>query len=125
LTGGAREVPERQRTLRATIEWSYDLLEEEERRLFTTLAVFAGGFTLEAAEAVCDTELDRLASLVDKSLVRRDGDRFLVLETLREFALEQLAASGAAPQMRERHAAYSLELAEAAYAERIEKEAEW
>jgi predicted ATPase/class 3 adenylate cyclase len=125
LTGGARDVPARQRTLRATIEWSYDLLEEEERRLFTTLAVFAGGFTLEAAETVCDAELDRLASLVDKSLVRRDGDRFLVLETLREFALEQLAASGTAPQIRERHAAYSLELAEAAYAERIEKEAEW
>ncbi len=90
LAGGARDAPERQRTLRAAIAWSYDLLEEHEQRLFARLAVFAGGWTLEAAEAVCEGDLDTLASLVDKSLVRAREGRFSMLETIREFARERL-----------------------------------
>src|SRR5439155_15158418 len=76
LTGGPRDAPERQRTLRATIAWSHDLLSADEQRLFARLSVFAGGCTLEAAETVCAADLDVLESLVDKSLVRRSGDRF-------------------------------------------------
>jgi predicted ATPase len=106
LTGGARDVPERQRTLRATIEWSYELLEPEEQELFARLAVFAGGCPLEAAEEVCEAELDTICSLVDKSLLRQSADRFWMLETIREFAGEQLAASGDEEVLRERHAAY-------------------
>src|SRR5204863_4272272 len=75
LAGGARDVPERQQTIRNAIAWSYDLLDEDERDLFAQLGVFAGGFTLEAAEAVCETSLDAVAGLVDKSLVRREGER--------------------------------------------------
>ena len=93
LTGGARDAPERQRTLRTTIAWSYDLLDEECGRLFARLSVFAGGFPLEAAEAACDAELETLATLVDVSLLKAIGDnRFLLLETIREFAAEHLPA---------------------------------
>src|SRR5262245_54122968 len=125
LTGGARDLPERQQTLRRTIAWSYDLLDAAEQRLFRRLAVFVGGCTLEAAEAVCAVEgdlgidvLDGLGSLVDKSLLRQGEQerepRFGLLETTREFALEHLQASGELGDLRRRHAAYFLGLAEEA-----------
>jgi predicted ATPase/class 3 adenylate cyclase len=115
LAGGQRDAPERQRTLRATIEWSHELLTDTEQRLFGRLAVFRGGWTLEAAEGVTDADLDSLQSLVDKSLIRvRDTGRFLMLETIREFAAERLAASGEANELRGRHAAIFLALAEEA-----------
>jgi tetratricopeptide (TPR) repeat protein len=105
-------VPERQRTLRATIEWSYELLGTEERRLFVSVAVFAGSFDIEAAESVADADLDGLASLIDKSLLRRTADgRFFMLETIREFALEQLAELDEATALRDCHAAFYLEAA--------------
>jgi predicted ATPase/Flp pilus assembly protein TadD len=112
LTGGARDVPDRQRTLRGTIAWSYELLDETEKRLFTQLAVFVGGFTLDAAEQVCDTDLDTLASLVEKSLVRQGEDRFRMLETIREFALERLEESREPEQVKRRHVEFFLALAE-------------
>ena len=112
LTGGTRDAPERHRTLRATIEWSYDLLSDEERRLFARLAVFIGSFALEAAEAICDAAVDTFAGLVDKKLVRQRDDRFFLLETIREFAHAQLEASGDEADLRERHADFFVELAE-------------
>jgi predicted ATPase/class 3 adenylate cyclase len=114
LTGGARDLPERQRTLRATIEWSYELLSPQEQRLFARLAVFTGGCMLEAAEVVAEADLDTLQSLVDKSLLRHTENRFLMLETIREYATEQLEASGEYDELRRRHAEHFLELAEAA-----------
>jgi predicted ATPase/class 3 adenylate cyclase len=111
LTGGARDLPERQRTLRATIEWSYELLTPEEQRLFSRLAVFLGGCTLEAAEKIAEAELDTLQSLVDKSLVRHSGDRYWMLETIREYASEHLRASGDVDATERRHAEYFLALA--------------
>jgi predicted ATPase len=99
LTAGSRDAPERQRTLRATIEWSYELLTPDERQLFARLAVFAGSFDLEAAEAVADADIDDLAALVDKSLLRRTADgRFFMLETIREFSRERLAESDKADE---------------------------
>ena len=112
LIGGARDLPERQRTLRSTIEWSHDLLTEEEQRLFHRLAVFSGGCTLEAAEEICEADVDTLQSLVDKSLLRHSGERYWFLETIREFALERLEESGEAEVLCRRHAAFFLELAE-------------
>ena len=109
LTGGPRDAPERQRTLRAAIEWSHDLLDEPERLAFARLGVFVGGWTLEAAEAVAGDVLDELEALVDRSLVVRAGDRFAMLETIHEFARERLDDA-----VRDRHAAWALELAEAA-----------
>ena len=114
LTGGARDRPERQRTLRATIEWSYDLLTEDEQRLFRRLAVFVGGCTLDAAEAVADADIDPLQSLVDKSLVRHTGERYWMLESIREYASEHLEDSGEVENLRTRHAHYFLQLAESA-----------
>ena len=126
LTGGARDLPARQQTIRTTIDWSYHLLAEGERRLFWRLAVFVGGWTMEAAEAVCrgdgDLPIDVLAgleSLADNHLIRQevtpDGSvRFRRLETIREYALERLAASGEAETLRRQHAAYYLALAETA-----------
>jgi predicted ATPase len=114
LLRGGRDAEARQRTLRATIEWSYELLTEEEKRLFAGLSVFAGGCTLEAAETVCDADLDALQSLVDKNLVRHTDERFWILETIREFALERLEDSGGAEDLRRRYAAYFLELGELA-----------
>jgi predicted ATPase/DNA-binding SARP family transcriptional activator len=111
LTGGPRDAPQRQRTLRAAIEWSHDLLEESERDAFADLGVFAGGWTLDAAEEVVGDVLDPLESLIDRSLVVRAGDRFQMLETIREFARERLADA-----VRDRHAAWALALAEAAEA---------
>jgi predicted ATPase len=134
LTRGARDVPQRQQTLRNTIAWSYDLLAEGEKALFRRLAVFAGGFTLEAVQAVCVLDaastapsedgafvavLDQLAQLLDKSLVltqqgERGEPRFTMLETIHEYASEQLVVSGEAAALQERHADYFLRVAEEA-----------
>ena len=125
LTGGARDAPERQRTLRATIEWSYDLLDAASRQPFARLAVFAGSFQLAAAEEVCDAELDALAALVDLSLLKPVGDdRFVLLETIREYAHEKLDESGEADDLGRRHAEFFRRLAEEAYAHRFDAEAE-
>jgi tetratricopeptide (TPR) repeat protein len=108
LTSGARDAPERQRTLRATIAWSHDLLDDHEQQLFAHLAVFAGGCTLEAGEAVSDADLDTLGSLLDKSLLRRDESRYRMLETIREFAHERLDEAAEADEIRRRHAEHFL-----------------
>jgi predicted ATPase len=113
LTSGAHDVPERQRTLRGTVEWSYRLLTAEEQQLFARLAVFVGGFELEAAEAVCSADLDVLQSLVDKSLLRRGEDgRFFMLVTIRELALEKLRDLPDASSLQGRHDHHFLGLAE-------------
>jgi predicted ATPase/serine/threonine protein kinase len=124
LTGGARDLPGRQQTLRGTVDWSYGLLNAAEQRLFRRLSVFTGGCTLEAVEAVCDTKgdlgvdvLDGMASMVDKSLAQQveqaDAEtRFVMLSTLREYALERLSESDDASATRRAHAAYYLVLAE-------------
>ncbi|NND70510.1 MAG: tetratricopeptide repeat protein, partial [Rhodothermales bacterium] len=112
LTVGARDLPERQRTLRATIDWSHGLLNENEKLLFRRLAVFAGGYTHDAVESVCyenDTrhrELDELTSLVEKGLVYQSNGRFNMLQTIRDFSIEKLAASEEEDEMRSRHADY-------------------
>ncbi len=124
LTGGSRTALPRQQTLRATIDWSYNLLSEAEQALFGRLSVFAGGWTLEAAEAVCCGEgieawevLDLLTSLVEKSLVlveEQNGQaRYHLLETVRQYGGERLEESGKASQVRDRHRDYFLALAEA------------
>lgn len=124
LTGGALDQPERQHTLRNAIAWSYDLLNEPERKLFRRISVFVGGCTVESAEAVCNSSLDLgvdtfegLSSLVDQNLIQRidraEGEaRFAMLETIREYALERLAESNEGPATRRAHAAYCLVLAE-------------
>jgi predicted ATPase len=113
LTSGAQDAPERQRTLRATIEWSYQLLGTREKELFARLAVFAGGFELEAAEAVCAADLDVLQSLVDNSLLRlSDAGRFFTLATIREFALQKLLESSDVGPVQRRHREYFLDLAD-------------
>jgi predicted ATPase/class 3 adenylate cyclase len=116
LTGGARDLPERQRTLRATIEWSYELLTPEEQGLFARLSVFVGGGTLAAADDVAEADLDTLQSLVDKSLVRHSDDRYSMLETIREYALERLSEAADAEPLRDRHASFFLRLAESSEA---------
>ena len=109
LGSRSRDAPARQRTLRATIEWSYDLLEPGEQELFRRLAVVRGSFSLEAAEAVCDADLDGLESLVVKNLVRRWGSgRLGMLDTIREYALERLDDSPEAEELHRRHADYVL-----------------
>jgi predicted ATPase/RsiW-degrading membrane proteinase PrsW (M82 family) len=122
--GGARDLPDRHQTLRATIEWSYGMLDAGEASVFSRLGVFAGGFEVEAAETVCDGDdlLEALGSLVDKSLVRRDPQaderaRFDMLESIREFALERLAEGAELESLRRRHAEFFLGLAEASEAE--------
>jgi predicted ATPase len=116
--GGARDLPQRQRTLRGTLQWSHELLDESERKLFADLAVFAGDFTLEAAEGICDADIAVIGSLLDKSMLRRIGERFAMLETIREFALEQLALLPEAGALRARHAAWFAAVAERVYARR-------
>jgi predicted ATPase len=124
LTGGARDLPERQQTLRAAMDWSYDLLTAAEQKLFRRLSVFVGGCNLEGVEAVCDTKgdlhldlLDGMASMVDKSLAQQveqaNGEsRFVMLETIREYALEKLEVSEEKVLTKRSHAAYCLVLAE-------------
>jgi predicted ATPase len=113
LIRAPRDAPDRQQTLRATIEWSYDLLGPHEQQLFARLAVFVGGSTLEAAEEVCEAELDTLAALADKSLIAAAEDRFSMLETIREYALERLTDDERA-EIARRHATWLRRLAEAA-----------
>jgi predicted ATPase len=138
LTGGARDLPQRQQTLRAAIDWSYDLLSPAEQKLFRRLSVFAGGSTLESVEAVCDAKadldldlLDGMASMVDKSLVQQvtqphGESRFTMLETIREYAREKLEASNEEASTRRAHAAYCLVIAEEAATEQGETVgAEW
>ncbi|HEV8249003.1 MAG TPA: adenylate/guanylate cyclase domain-containing protein [Gaiellaceae bacterium] len=114
LLEGGRDAEPRQRTLRATIAWSHDLLDDREQTLFARLAVFRGGCTLEAAEEVADADLNALQSLVEKSLLRHTNERFWMLETIREYARERLAQSGAEGEAGRRHAEYFLALAEQA-----------
>ena len=146
LTGGARDLPERQQTLRETVAWSYDLLNPAEQALFRRFAVFAGGCSLEAIEAVCVSEedeqaassvLETVASLVDNSLLvsrsessthqEDDEPRFTLLETIREYALERLASSGEVEEVQRKHAQHYLALAEAAQLEASKRwdEVEW
>jgi predicted ATPase/class 3 adenylate cyclase len=111
LSSRSRDLPERQRTLRSTIEWSWELLDAEEQQLFRRLSAFAGGARLEAAEAVCNADVDVLEALVDKSLVRLRRGRYVMLETVREFAAEQLEASGERDTIGLQHAEYFAALA--------------
>ncbi len=136
LTGGPRDAPARQQTLRRTLDWSYRLLEPDEQQLFAQVAVFVGGFTVEAAEAVCDQApgnslpmLERLEALMNKSLLRQErgvGEepRFGMLETIREYAEAQLEATGGADQLRQRHAAYFLRMVETLHERMPDLEAE-
>jgi len=124
LTGGSRDLALRQQTLRATFDWSFELLSLFEQKLFRRVAVFSGGFTLEGAEAVCgavedleDDVLDGLGALVNQSLLERAESaagevRFRMIETIREYGLERLASSTEAPRIRQAHAAYHVLLAE-------------
>jgi predicted ATPase len=114
LLKGGRDTDPRQATLRATIEWSHNLLDDDEKTLFARLAVFRGGWTLEAAEKVVDADIDVLQSLVEKSLVRQRDDRFVMLETIREFAAERLDVSDECDGFHDRHGRYFLRLAEIA-----------
>jgi predicted ATPase len=116
LKGGPDRDP-RQETLRATIEWSYDLLSPEEKQLLARLSVFADGCTLEAAEEICDADIDTLQSLIEKSLLRFTDSRYWLLETIREYAAERLKEVGSADRVRDRHLLYFCE-----WAERIEPE---
>jgi predicted ATPase/class 3 adenylate cyclase len=112
LTGGPQDVPARQRTLRATIEWSYELLDAAEQTALARLAVFAGGWDTESAEVVSETGFETLESLAEQSLILFRGGRFFMLETIREFALEQLEDRGEEEEFRLRHALYFVERAE-------------
>jgi predicted ATPase/class 3 adenylate cyclase len=125
LTGGARDLPERQRTLRSAIDWSYELLTPTEQQAFATLSVFAGGCTLADAEQVADADLDTLQSLVDKSLLRHTDDRFWMLETIREYAVGRLEESGQAEELERRHAGHFLALVESAEPRVREGSKEW
>jgi predicted ATPase/DNA-binding transcriptional LysR family regulator len=111
LVGGARDLPSRQHTLRGTIEWSHDLLDPSARRAFARLAVFRGGWTRDAATAVCDLHDAALQTLVDQSLARCDDARYSMLETVREYAVERLDEHGDGQALRRRHAEYFRDLA--------------
>ncbi len=122
LTAGPRDVPARQRTLRATLDWSFELLDDDEQALLARLSVFSGSCTLAAAEVVCGADVDALSSLADKSLLRREempeGEpRFSLLETVREYALERLEERGEAEQAHRSHAEHIRGLAEGAAAQ--------
>ena len=118
LASGPRDLPERQRTLRDTIAWSYGLLDETQRSLFARLAVFPGSFDLDAAEDIAAADLDQLQSLVDKSLLRHTrAGRFFMLETIRDYAVEQLKGTRASDSIQRGHADYFLTLAERAAVE--------
>jgi predicted ATPase/class 3 adenylate cyclase len=124
LRGGARDRPERQQTLRATLDWSFDLLDAEEQRLFGRLSVFAGGFRLDAAEAVCGADLDAVEVLLENSLLRSeerpDGEpRFFMLETIRDYGSERLEQETVADELRERHARWYADWLEARTNERL------
>jgi predicted ATPase/class 3 adenylate cyclase len=125
LTGGARDLPERQRTLGSAVGWSYELLTTAEQQAFARLSAFAGGSTLSDAEQVADADLDTLQSLVDKSLLRHTGDRFSMLETIREYAVGRLEESGEAEELDRRHAEHFLALAESAEPRVREGSKEW
>jgi predicted ATPase/DNA-binding SARP family transcriptional activator len=114
LTGGPRDLPARQQTLRATIAWSHELLAPEERRLLACLSVFAGGFSLAAAEQVAHADLDALQALVETHLLRRDEERFAMLETIREYAAEQLDGLQEREIVRRRHAVFVAAIVESA-----------
>jgi predicted ATPase len=111
LSGGRRDAPQHQQTLRMMLDWSYDLLEPEAQRLLAQLGVFSGGWTLDAAERICAATLEELGALVDESLVRRRDERFSMLEIVREYALERLDGDD---ELRRRHLAYFVALAEQA-----------
>ena len=127
LLKGARDADPRQRTLRATLDWSYELLDERERRLFERFSVFSGGCTYDAAEQVCDADADTLQSLIDKSLLRRRDakpePRYWMLETIREYAALRHAAAGDGADTRRRHTMYYLAAAERAGTELAEGDA--
>src|SRR5262249_24532574 len=136
LTGGSRIAVPRQQTLRGLIDWSYDLLSEAERALLRRLSVFAGGWALEAAEAICagegedaDEVLDLLSQLVNKSLVQAEkqgkAERFRLLETIRQYAREKLLGAGEAQALRERHLAFFLAQAELALSNKGRDDARW
>jgi predicted ATPase/class 3 adenylate cyclase len=120
LLRGGRDADPRQETLRSTIAWSADLLAEDEKQLFARLAVFSDGCTLEAAEQVADAQLDTLQALIEKSLLRRRGERFWMLETIREFAGDLLAEIDQADPVADRLAEFFLAMAERAYDEQFD-----
>jgi predicted ATPase/DNA-binding CsgD family transcriptional regulator len=125
LTAGPRDLPARQQALRNTLDWSYGFLDTEDQQLLARLAVFSGGFTFESAEAICRAGLDGLATLVDNSLVQRSGERFGMLETIRAYASEKLAAGGSEDEVRRAHAAHYLAFAEAAAPELTGPDQAW
>ena len=126
LLKGGRDAEARQQTLRATIAWSYDLLSDEEQRVFRALSVFAGGCTLEAAEEVAEAELDTLQSLVEKSLLRFTDERYWMLETIREYGAERLQDECEDSEVLERHTRCYLRLAKSAHGElRGPSQGEW
>jgi predicted ATPase/DNA-binding SARP family transcriptional activator len=116
-TQGPRDLPERQRALRAALDWSYRLLDERDRDVFARLGVFVGGWDAAAAEDICGATPEELAALADQSLLRRTGGRYDMLETVREYALDRLGAAGDEDRLRGLHAAHFTALAEAADAE--------
>ena len=127
LAGGPRDVPERHRTLRAAIDWSYGLLEPGGQEALARLGVFSGGFTLAAADAVCDVDVFALETLTEHNLISHLGDRFRMLETIRAYALERLAERGEADEFKRRHAEHFAEFAEEAEMRvlRGAEQAEW
>ncbi len=125
LFRAGRDADARQQTLRATIAWSYDLLAEDEQRLFASMGVFRGGCTLETAEQVAGADVAGLQTLHDKSLLRRSGERFWMLQTIREYAHELLEGGSEGDAIRRRHADHYLAVSELAYTERFDRGLTW